>query len=509
MARRLYRSIRLRPQPEAKIGPDASASQTATLNEILLVLQRAHPVPKTTILSTIVDWVQKVAKYVGLPALLIGAVLPAYNLIASAIEYRNTRYIKSVYIDYATELSGRHLFDRALGVLSQLDKLSALDARAQYTSAKISEEAAYYQGKSYDQVEDTVRILLALNNNKPWTFPNLGGDSEILELEQRLIDIYLKRSMFKDALAMVQTVRKEHTNLPPNADARLLIQEGRAHIYAFDKFDTRTLLAKALQLAKKCGCRNYTAEAEHALGTAAMFSGDPQSAAQHFDTALHIFETLDDHDGELRTWTNIAIIRGDELDWQGALAARRQQERLAREDGDQQAIGNALIGLAVAERNLDNAGAALTFALEAEAIFTRLGVPVGIGSALTNEANIYVRQQDYAKALDAANRALPYFVGERDLRGVGATLGIIAQAADEVGDKEAELYGLGGSIGLEQLTNANGFAGQRDMAIHLSMLDQIRVRDPDGFEVAKAAALPRLRELERSLRTPQLKTGLE
>ena len=486
-----------------------SSEQRKILLGILAVLEHAHPPAKTDLRTRIVEGIQKFAKYIGLPTLIIAAILPVYNLLVAAVDHRNTSYIKHVYIDYALKLSERHLFDRSIKVLRQLDKISSLDANAQHISAKISAEAAYFQGRAYDEVEDSIIILLALHEKRPVLFPTFGGDAEILELEQRLVDIHLKRGKFREAVQFARDIRAKNTQLPLPVDARLTIQEAKGHLYAFDMAAAKPLIARALQLASICVCRSVEAEAEHALGTLSMFSSASPEAEKHLKVALSIFEAIGDREGQVRTWTNLAVVYGHELDWKGALGARRQQERIAREMNDEQLIANALVGLAVVERNLGNFERALSFALEAQAIANRLGSSISLAAALVNKANIYVRMKDYANALDSANSALPYFVSERDLRGVTSALGIIAQAGEDLGDNEALLFGLGGSIGLARHLGQANASTARDLNIHIRTLERFKRGEPLKYELTKINVAARLRELERSLRTPSLSTGVD
>jgi hypothetical protein len=115
---------------------------------------------------------------------------------------------------------------------------------------------------------------------------------------------------------------------------------------------------------------------------------------------------------------------------------------------------------------------------------------------------------DNPKALDAANRSLTYFIGERDIRGAAATLGIIANAAASLGDDEMRLYGLAGSIGLARYMGGANAATARDLEIHEADLEEFRASEPLRYATAREAIEPRLRELERALRTSQLQTGL-
>jgi tetratricopeptide (TPR) repeat protein len=483
--------------------------QQELLQDIRDTLLRANPPPPTGRVATLFQRFQTFVKYIGLPAVFLAAILPVYELLSAAIEHRNISYMHRTYIEYATTLADRREFERAQRIVEKVNELSHLDAAAQYASARILAEAAYHQAKSYDEAEDAISILLSLHRKRPWLFPAFGGDAEILALDLRLVDIDLKRTFYKEALARVAAIRASGHALDIPAQARLAVQEGRGQLYLYRPQEALPRLQNALKLSQQCGCRNLQGEAEHALGTLFFFKGENRPASLHLEKARQIFESIDDKDGLARTWTNLSLVRGAEFDWTGALAARRQQERLARELRDELGVGNALIGLAVIERNMGDSNAALTYALEAEEIFKRMANPTGIAAALQNQANIYSRLPDFARALETANRALPYFYEQRDIRGTIATLGVLARAAEALGNDRELAFAAGANVGLARLNANRNPADERDLHIHLAMIERLRQGKPEAYFRAKEEAELRIREMERTLRTPQLDTGLD
>jgi tetratricopeptide (TPR) repeat protein len=504
--------LRLEEEPtleKKRAAPVARHREQELLQEIRDTLLRANPPPPTGRLAILLQRFQTFVKYIGLPAVFLAAILPVYELLSAAIEHRNISYMHRTYIEYATTLADRREFERAQKIVQKVNELSHLDAAAQYASARILAEAAYNQAKSYDEAEDAISILLSLHRNRPWLFPSFGGEAEILALDLRLVDIDLKRTLYKEALARVDAIRESNHALDVAAQARLAVQEGRGHLYLYQAQQALPHLKDALRLSRTCGCKNLQAEAEHALGTLYFFQGENGPAVVHLETARQIFEAIDDKDGLARTWTNLSLVRGAEFDWPGALAARRQQERLSRELHDELGIGNALVGLAMIERNLGDFNTALTYALEAEEIFKRMANPTGIAAALQNQANIYSRLPDFARALETANRALPYFYEQRDIRGTIATLGVLARAAEALGNDKELAFAAGATVGLARLNASRNPADERDLHIHLAMIERLRDYKPDVYFRAKEEAERRIREMERTLRTPRLETGLD
>jgi tetratricopeptide (TPR) repeat protein len=248
-------------------------------------------------------------------------------------------------------------------------------------------------------------------------------------------------------------------------------------------------LLSGLAEAREAERDDLAAEANHAIGTSAILQGNYRKAMQHLEFARVGFQTLNDKNGLWRTYANIAMAQGSQLNWRDSLTARRYQERYAREAKDELGIANALVGLSLVERNLGNLQRALTYALEADGMFERQNNLSGRAAALQNEANIYVRIPDYPKALDSANRAVTLFVESRDVRGVAATLGVLARAAGEVENHEDEVFALLASIGLRRYSGSDDLAAEkRDIKVFEGQLATLRERNERALITAMAAA---------------------
>lgn len=78
-----------------------------------------------------------IAKYVGIPGLIIAAVAPTQKLVSDLIENQNKSTIETVYLNYAERLIAEGSIDRANKLLATLENQKAFDARLQYYRAKV------------------------------------------------------------------------------------------------------------------------------------------------------------------------------------------------------------------------------------------------------------------------------------------------------------------------------------------------------------------------------------
>lgn len=492
----------------AEQDPSTSSPQWASdIAAVRAVLERAFPPAGKSFPARLHSTATGLLRYVGLPALAIAAVLPVYELVSGVIEHRNRGYVRQTYARYAEELLGRREYGRARSTLDGLREASVLDVDTYYATARVLAEAAFRQGRGYQETEDRVRILLRLHADRPWLFPRFGGDADIVDLEARLIDVTIARKRPQEALEDIATLRgRLPSNYDPRVVARLLSQEGRALADMHRFRESRASLGAALLLLQVYDEPGLKAETLHSVGTLLFFEGDNPGAIAELLRAKQIFETIGDAWGVRRCHANLALAFGGALDWDAALLHRQREEAIAREQGDQLGLATALVGLAMIRRNKGQLDESLRLAMEAEAAFAAQGHGIGLATALQNQANAYSRMEKCGQALVAAKNAVDWFAQERDVRGVAASLGVIGRCGLKLRDLEEAIYGLLGSIVLNRSTGlARSEDGARDELIHTHDLIELQDDTPVArFADAIRGARVRLQELAERMRLDPL-----
>ncbi len=106
------------------------------LGQILGILDRVSREKEQSWHERVYAKIQSVARYVGIPALALAAVIPVYNLGKAFVEYTNDRYVRSRYADYISSLLEKGEIERAKLILSDLENMKEFSAQTQYLKAK-------------------------------------------------------------------------------------------------------------------------------------------------------------------------------------------------------------------------------------------------------------------------------------------------------------------------------------------------------------------------------------
>ncbi len=480
------------------------------IDDIISILDRAFPNKTSTLPQKIYHITQVFVRYVGIPAILIAAILPVYELMSGIIEFRNRQYIRSTYVDYAVGLTDKGEYDRAKSILGRLEKLGPLDAQTQYKSAKVLAEMAFRQGRAYEEAEDAIRILLSLHSDSPAFFPEFGGDEEILSLEAQLVEILIQRSRFDDALNAAERLKEKVAGRKfPHIEAQVHIQIGKTLIALHRLEEGKKEIENGIKLITSTD-DNLFGVAYHSLGGMHYLQGDNENALNYLLRAEQNFVKNDNKFSLIRTYNNLSLVYDANLDYYKALASRKKQLVLARETADERIIGTTLVGLSQAERHFGNFDRALSLALEAEELFDRQKNFIGLATALQAQANVYVRQEKFGKVLYLSQKVIPIYIDNRNFRGVWSTLGIVGRAALELGDEEEMVFALLGSIALKRHTGyANSDDGLRDVRIQSDHLRSHCLRIGfSKFENMKRSVELRLARLAADLGIENLDTVL-
>jgi tetratricopeptide (TPR) repeat protein len=393
--------------------------------------------------------------------------------------------MREQYFQYSADLSREGEFERALRVLDRLDDVSDFDAQAQFQIAKFSAESEFFGGGQYDEVEDAVQILILLNNERPFWFPEFGSAAETAELQILLNEIRIQRTRYQDALEFSRNAGETiQPDILQSFSHILKLHEGIALVYTFQSDEGEQILDELI--SDDTTSDLVRGRALHALGTSEAIGGNVDEAEVYLLASIDLFRELGDNFRLVRSLANLSLVYGARSDWAADRSTRREQEVLARQIDDKAGLVNALIGLAVAERNLGDYSTALAYASEAESLAREIDSPVAIAASLQNQANILVRQRDYGQALYAAKSALPYFLNEGDLRGIRTTLGVIGRAGNELGNLEDAVFGyFAAYVILSEIEGQGNAEASRDLRIYESHLASLL----SGLEVEEREAL--------------------
>jgi hypothetical protein len=63
------------------------SSVTESLSKITAALERAHPAPKNDLLHKVIRVVKRSLQYVGIPALILAAILPVWELAGNLLDH--------------------------------------------------------------------------------------------------------------------------------------------------------------------------------------------------------------------------------------------------------------------------------------------------------------------------------------------------------------------------------------------------------------------------------------
>ena len=260
-----------------------------------------------------------------------------------------------------------------------------------------------------------------------------------LEYGLRLADVQTRGGKGRDALAIVEALRK----LPPpqRDDPRIDIAEARA---AYALGDNRRALAATKGATAKGEMQEaklLVAVARNEQGRALSSLGEPRNARAAYEDAQRIYAAAGDSDHAARTSNNIAILLYDQGDFTGALAMYEQALAVFREMNNKFAIAAVLNNIGNARKRQGDLEGATPAYREALAIRREMRDKRGTAESLLNLATILHRQgdlvgarQNYQECLSIARE-----IGDQSQISFGLLdlAGVLVEQGDLVGAKHA------------------------------------------------------------------------
>jgi len=476
------------------------------LRQIRQILERANAPSEPRWYERAYARLQVFVKYVGVPALLLAAIIPVYEACRRYVEYRKQQSIQGTCADYAWTLLKAGEPQRAMAVLASLRDTGNYDAHTQYLRARILADTAIRQARQQQEAEDTINLLLLLHKNRSWFLGPLGSPRDILELRLGLVDISIQLTQARKAQALLRAIRASPDLMNQSlADAEVKLRAGKAHILLHETKLAEAPLLSAVRQFTRAGRSESAAEASFALGNLYATLNRSVDARKEYAVAEQNYTSRGDTFGLTRVTNNLANLSMRDQDLVRARYFFEREQTFARETGDNRGLARALVGLAAVSRNEGRLDESITLATEAVEAYRQQSDNAGLASAYQNLANTYVRQPNYPQALYFGKRALIMFEELRDITGVARTMGVLSRAALELQyDDDAATYTLG-VITLNRFVGYERTSyGERDRLAQLNDLRSFKAKAGPAFDAHMAHAQMELRRIADQMRIETL-----
>jgi tetratricopeptide (TPR) repeat protein len=416
-----------------------STDQSVAVEELRKIRKSLEP-------KTPKNWYEKsyativnLAKYVGIPGLIIAAVGPTQKLATDLIDHQNKALIQRVYLDYVSTLIAEGSIDRASKLLATLENQKDFDARLQYYKAKVLIAMAIQQARNYTEAFDTATILTEISEKKTLFFPSVGDTEDLIELSMALVDIDTAQQRYGQAREKLNAMAtNSHFQKSPIFLPSIEYRLGSLDVLQYNITSAKIHLQRSLDAAKRGGHKLLTANVTFQLAKANQFGGDHPAALQLYQEAAKIYESLPDKFGLLRCYNNIAMIQFDDAHNSEARESFNREQVLAREIGDELGYARATVNIALIEKKESNFTASIRLAMDALGVFKQQNNLLGITTAANVLANSYTAIGNYPEAIAYAKQNLDASLQLRELRGVSSACGTLSNIYSDSGD-DAEM----------------------------------------------------------------------
>lgn len=376
-----------------------------------------------------------VAKYVGIPALIIAAIGPTLKLLSDLVEYRNKTVIQQVYLDRASDLLAEGSIDRANKLLTTLENQKDFDARLQYYKSKVLIAMAIQQARNYTEAFDTASILSEIAEKNTLYLPSLGTTEDLMELNFALIDIDLAQKNFAEAKKRIKSMenRREFADKPtftPNIEYRL----GNLDVLEHKSGEGEKHLLIARDLGKKTGQKLLAANAAFQLGNIYQ-TGNRLTALAYYKESAEVSESLADKFGLLKTYNNMAAVYLDDENYGEVRNYGNKAQVVATEVGDDLGYARAAVSIATADEIEHNYGASIRRSLEALGVFKQQGDLLGLVTSANVLAKAYEAAGDFADALAYAKQEFDASLELKEPKQVAASCGTLSNVYSDTGDR--------------------------------------------------------------------------
>ncbi|KLU23123.1 hypothetical protein EOS_27275 [Caballeronia mineralivorans PML1(12)] len=451
---------------------------------IAFYLQDKSP-PTPSRIESIYTRVQQFAKYVGIPSLIIAAMMPAYNLASGLVDYSNRTYVQKVQTAYAFELLNKGEIDRANFILTEIPSTEKFDVATFYAKAKVLLKRAIKQGREQDHAQDIASVLVDLYENRPFLFPKVGTGDEIIDLRLDLVEVDIQRGNYIQADNMLRSLNIKGVSNGLYS-GRVGIKTAEILTLQVRTVEARKVLYSIKSVIDKQGTSSDMADLYFLLGKTYQFDHDNDKAVGFYEKAQKLYEAAGDFGSIVKIYNNVAMTFTDKLDFEKARFYYELEATLARQQNDNLSLGRALVNIALLDRRQNNIAGSIEHGLEAKAAFAEQGNKLGMAASLQNLANTYVAAADYEKGTFYGKEAILQFRELGDLRGVARSAGVLAKSHEGSGNYEEAYYNvvvallLNKKIGFEKTSD-----GQIDATAQFTQRERLAAR----LGVANAAEI--------------------
>lgn len=405
------------------------------------MLKRVYPEQPPRWYNRLHKRVDAFAKYVGMPALLLAAVVPVYNMFSALAEYNKKEMLNAAYSEYITELLASGETSRAEALLKDLQDADKQSTTLRYLKAKTVALAAILRGLDHESAEDTINVLLRLNRKWPRFSHGATREREMSELELSLIDIDLLLQRYEIANRRLAALEEspELSALPLGA-AHIRLRRGVMAVLQHQYAAAGAELEQALKQFRGAGDQSLIAECEFNLGKVNQFSSQYNVASVHYEAAKHIYESRNDRLGSLRTYNNMAMMAFDVGDLEQSKYLYSLEESLAREVGDERGLARALVNITLILGKEGRFDEGIAYALEAEEIFKKQRNRLGLANAQISLARLNHSKHELDRALHFVKQATIGFLAVKDVAGLAEAFGLTGELTYEKGEQRAAIY---------------------------------------------------------------------
>jgi tetratricopeptide (TPR) repeat protein len=387
------------------------------------------------------DRAAMLAKYIGIPGLILAAVGPLQKISSDLVEYENRALIQRVYIDYASALLAKGSIERANKLLTTLETQKDFDARLQFYKAKTLIAMAIQQGRNYTEALDTASILTRIADEKSILFPSLGSTDDIVQLNLSIADIYIAQQKYAEAVEKIEQLRSNKMFARSvNFTAEIQYRIGTVDVLQYKLASAKELLLSCIEESDKSGQKLLAANATFELAKAYQFGSDLDQALKLYDQSISRYQALQEKFGILRAYNNMAMIYFDRAENSKARLFYNKEQVLAREVGDELGYARATVNLGGIEKREGNYTGSVRYGLEALGVFRQQGDVLGVNTASNLLANSYSLLGKYSDALAYAKENLSSSLQLRELRGVAAACGTLSNIYFNIDDTTELLF---------------------------------------------------------------------
>lgn len=403
-----------------------------SLRDIYITLERAHPKKDTSWHHRFYEGLTRFAKYIGAPALVLAAILPVINLFQLTIDTNNKKHFKSVYESYVHELLMKGEMDRANNLLLDFENREKQDIKIQYLHAKLLIERAIKLGVYPEKAEDGVKILLALNKNKPFLFPSFGGASEDIFLSFSLVDIYTQTQDYSKAYSLLEKISKYNFSSIEKGIYYLKLSTLDVLTYKSKSDDSN--VKSAINILSKTNRIDLINESKFQLSKHYQFSNDNLNAMKIYNSVEESYRAANDNRGLIKVLNNKAMILNVKGETKKAKNIYSEQLSLARLVKDDVSIGRALVNLGGVELKLKEHDQSLIHVTEAVESFSKTRNKIGEATAHAILSDIYFRKNDIGKSVYHGKRAESIYIEAKEVTNLALTIHRLAKKYKELKD---------------------------------------------------------------------------